>query len=53
LTGVIPRVLRGGNPLETLDPFASSTYGTAAKNVVLDPDEPGQANGVKLFSVTF
>jgi len=37
---VIPRAIRGGNPLQMLNPFAPAKYGTAEENVSLDPNVP-------------
>jgi hypothetical protein len=51
--GVIPRTIRGGNPLQMLNPLASAKYGTAEENVSLDPDVPGKGNGINLFSISF
>jgi hypothetical protein len=53
VTGVIPRAIRSGNPLQMLNPFAPAKYGTAEENAVLDPDVPGRGDGIKLFSVSF
>jgi hypothetical protein len=53
VSGVIPRAIRGGNPLHMLNPFAPAKYGTADENVSLDPDLPGKANGINFFSVSF
>ena len=53
VTGVIPRAIRGGHPIQMLNPFAPAKYGTAEDNVVLDPDVPGKADGIKLFRFTF
>ena len=53
VTGVIPRIIRGGDPLQMLNPFAPARYGTAEEDTVLDPDVPGQADGIKLLSVSF
>jgi hypothetical protein len=53
VTDVIPRAIRGGNPLQMLNPFAPAKYGTAEENTVLDPNIPGQEDGIKLFSVSF
>ena len=53
VSGMIPRAIRGGNPLQILNPFAPAKYGTADENVSLDPDVPGKANGIDLFSVSF
>jgi hypothetical protein len=53
ITGVIPRAIRGGNPLQMLNPFAPPKYGTAEENSVLDPNITGQGDGIKLFSLSF
>jgi hypothetical protein len=53
VTGVIPRIVRGGDPLQMLNPFAPGKYGTAEENTVLDPDIPGRGDGTKLLSVSF
>jgi hypothetical protein len=53
VSGVIPRVSRGGNPLELLNPFASAKYGTAEENTVPELEEPGRAQGIKLLSFSF
>jgi hypothetical protein len=53
VTGVIPRAIRSGNPLQMLNPFAPAKYGTAEENTVLDPDVPGRGDGIKLLSVSF
>jgi hypothetical protein len=53
VTGVIPHMIQGGNPLQMLNPFAPEKYGTAQENTVSDPDVPGQGDGIKLFSISF
>jgi hypothetical protein len=53
VSGVIPRAIRGGNPLQMLNPFAPAKYGTAEENVSLDPDVPGKWDGIKFFSISF
>jgi hypothetical protein len=53
VSGVIPRAIRGGDPLQMLNPLAPAKYGTAEENVSLDPDVPGRASGIKLFSISF
>ena len=53
VSGVIPRAIRGGNPLQMLNPFAPAKYGTAADNVSVDPEVPGKVNGVKFVSIPF
>ena len=53
VSGVIPRAIRGGNPLQMLNPFAPAKYGTAEENVSFDPDVPGKVNGINFFSVSF
>jgi hypothetical protein len=50
--GAIPRGVRGGNPLQLLNPKAPPEYGTAAQSVVLDPDT-GKWRGIKLFEIFF
>ena len=52
-TGVIPRAIRGGNPLEMLNPFAPAKYGTAEDNTILNSEQPDRGDGIKLFSVSF
>jgi hypothetical protein len=53
VTGVIPRIIRGGDSLQIRNPFASAKYGTAEENTVLDADVLGRGDGIKLFSVSF
>jgi hypothetical protein len=53
VSGVIPRAIRGGNPMQMLNPFAPAKYGTAEESVSLDPDVPGKVNGIKFFSISF
>jgi len=53
VTGVIPRAIRSGNPLQMLNPFAPAKYGTAEEDTVLGPEVPGRGDGIKLFSVSF
>jgi len=53
VTGVIARAIRGGNPLQMLNPLAPAKYGTAEENVLLDPDRPGKWDGIKLLGISF
>ena len=53
VSGVIPRAIRGGNPLQMLNPLAPAKYGAAEDNVSLDPDLPGKVNGIKFLSISF
>ena len=53
VSGVIPRAIRGGDPLQMLNPFAPARYGTTEENVSFDPDVPGKVNGINFFSVSF
>jgi hypothetical protein len=53
VSGVIPRAIRGGNPLQMLNPLAPAKYGTAEESVSLDPDIPGKWNGIKFVSISF
>jgi hypothetical protein len=50
--GVVPRAVRGGNPLQMINPYAPAKYGTAEQSVVLDPDT-GKWKGIKLFEFIF
>jgi hypothetical protein len=50
---VIPRAIRGGNPLQMLNPLAPAKYGTAAESVSVDPDVPGRVNGINFVSISF
>jgi hypothetical protein len=53
VSGVIPRAIQGGNPLQLVNPFAPAKYGTAEENVLVDPNSAGKAEGLKLFSISF
>ena len=53
VSGVIPRAIRGGNPLQMLNPFAPAKYGTAGESVSVDPDVPGKVNGINFVSIPF
>jgi hypothetical protein len=53
VSGVIPRAIRGGHPLQMLNPFAPAKYGTAEESVSLDPDVPGKGNGINFFTISF
>jgi hypothetical protein len=50
--GVLPRMARGGNPLQMLNPKAPPEYGRAEDSVELDP-ETGKWKGIKLFTINF
>jgi hypothetical protein len=50
--GVIPRSLRGGNPLQMFNPNAPANYGTAAESAILDPDTE-KWKGIKLLEIDF
>jgi hypothetical protein len=50
---VIPSAIRGGNPLQMLNPFAPAKYGTADEHVSVDHDVPGKVNGITLVSIPF
>jgi hypothetical protein len=53
VSGVIPRAIRGGHPLQMLNPFAPAKYGTAEESVSFDPDVPGKGNGINFVSISF
>jgi len=51
--GVVPRAIRGGNPLQMLNPRAPRKYGTSQEAVSYDQDEPYKWRGIKLFEFRF
>jgi hypothetical protein len=63
--GVIPRAVRGGNPLQMLNPRAPAKYGTSQDAVVFDPapmhqvpgnngqTDAGKWKGIKFFVFRF
>jgi hypothetical protein len=53
VSGVIPRAIRGGKPLQMFNPFAPAKYGTANESVSIDPDAPGKVNGIIFVSIPF
>jgi hypothetical protein len=53
VSGVVPRAIRGGNPLQMLNPRAPARYGTAQESVSFDPHNPGKWKGIKLFTFLF
>jgi hypothetical protein len=53
VTGVVPRAVRGGNPVQMLNPVAPARYGTARESVMVDPADPGKWKGIKLFTFLF
>jgi hypothetical protein len=53
VSGAIPRAIRGGHPLQMLNPRAPAKYGTAEENASLDPDLPGKVNGINFISISF
>lgn len=52
VTGVVPRAVRGGNPIQMLNPNAPARYGTAEQSVMFDP-YTGKWNGIKFFTIYF
>jgi len=42
VTGVIPHIIRGGDPPQMLNPFAPAKYGTAQEDTVLDAEILGR-----------
>jgi hypothetical protein len=53
VSGVIPRAIRGGNPLQMLNPFAPAKYGTADESVSPDPDVAGRVKGINFINISF
>jgi len=51
--GAIPTGVRGGNPLQMLNPKAPAKYGTWVQNTSFDPNVPGKWKGIKLFEIVF
>jgi hypothetical protein len=51
--GVIPRAVRGGNPLQMFSPWAPRKYGTSQEAVTYDPNDPYRWRGIKLFEFRF
>jgi hypothetical protein len=51
--GVVPQAIRGGNPLQMLNPWAPGRYGTWVEHTSFDPDIPGKWKGIKLFEIVF
>jgi hypothetical protein len=63
--GVIPRAVRGGNPIQMLNPKAPAKYGTSQDAVVFDPmpynqvpaqngqTDAGKWKGIKFFAFRF
>jgi hypothetical protein len=51
--GVVPRAVRGGNPLQMLNPKAPAKYGTWVESTSFDPNIPGKWKGIKLFEWFF
>src|SRR5437899_11470175 len=48
-TGVIPRAIRSGNPLQMLNPLAPAKYGTAEQNILLNSASARKWDGNKLL----
>jgi hypothetical protein len=53
VSGMIATAIRGGNPLQMVNPFAPAKYGTAGEHVSVDPDVPGIVNGITFVSIPF
>jgi hypothetical protein len=54
--GVIPRAVRGGNPLQMLNPRAPRKYGTSQDAVSMDLTDlrrPERWRGIKFFEFRF
>jgi len=53
VSGVIPHAVRGGDPVQMLNPLAPAKYGTSEENISVDPDAPGKVNGINFVSIPF
>ena len=54
--GVIPRAIRGGHPLQMLNPRAPRKYGTSQEAVSMDLTDfyhPEKWRGIKFFEIRF
>ncbi len=51
--GVVPRAIRGGNPLQMFNPRAPRKYGTSLEAVSYDQDDPNKWRGIKFFEFRF
>jgi len=51
--GVVPRAVRGGNPLQMLNPRAPRKYGTSQEAVTYDQNDPAKWRGIKFFEFRF
>ena len=51
--GVVPRAIRGGNPLQMFNPKAPRKYGTSLEAITYDQDDPGKWRGIKFFEFRF
>lgn len=58
--GVLPRAVRGGNPLQMLNPRAPAKYGTSQDAVVFDPEpmnlpvpQNGRSDAMKWKGIKF
>jgi hypothetical protein len=50
--GAITRGVRGGNPVQLLNPNAPAKYGTAAQSVIYEP-YTWKWRGIKLFEIVW
>jgi hypothetical protein len=50
--GVIPRAVRGGNPLQMLNPMAPARYGTGEQSVAYNPIS-GKYDQITLLEISF
>ena len=51
--GVVPRAVRGGNPLQMLNPRAPRKYGTSQEAITYDQNDPAKWRGIKFFEFRF
>jgi hypothetical protein len=51
--GVVPRAIRGGNPLQMFNPRAPAKYGTSLQAVSYVQDDPIRWRGIKFFEFRF
>jgi hypothetical protein len=51
--GIVPRAIRGGNPLQMLNPRAPRKYGTSLEALSYAQEDPNKWRGIKFFEFRF
>ena len=53
IDGIVPRAMRGGNPLQMLNPRAPRKYGTSLEALSYVQEDPNKWRGIKFFEFRF